>query len=171
MRGHSAPITRLAISSGRQLLYSASLDASIRIWRLPSIHVNTYAPFNSLHLLTFVGHSDAVWDLILLRNETVLVSSGADGKVIVWDVNSLTTGAPGGLKLSWGYNGTGQDQDAPIAITALESIKTDLKAIAVAYRNAVIKLFDVDTGKALQKLKFFLNNNGKILGTLFFLHC
>lgn len=147
------------ISSNRQLLYSASLDASIRIWRLPSVHANAYSPYESLHVLPLVGHSDAVWDLILLRNETVLVSSGADGKVIVWDINShsLTAGASSGLKLTWGYSGVGQDQESlpstSTGVTALEAIKTDLKTIAVSYQNMVIKLFDIDTGKTLQKLK------------------
>ncbi|GJJ12461.1 hypothetical protein Clacol_006703 [Clathrus columnatus] len=156
LRGHSSPITRLVISSNRQTLYSASLDSTICMWRLPPAHVNTYAPYDTLCMARFSGHADAIWDLVLLRNETLLVSSGADGRVIVWDVNSVTTGTPCKPKLTWGYAGLGQELDGlstqPVAVTALEPVRTQLKTIAVAYRDSVVKLFDVDTGKVLQKL-------------------
>ncbi|KIJ29882.1 hypothetical protein M422DRAFT_235064, partial [Sphaerobolus stellatus SS14] len=158
LRGHSAPVTCLAFSSGRNLLYSGSLDATIHVWRLPPSNHSTYAAFDSsLSKGTLIGHTDAVWDLTLVRDESLLVSCGADGSVKIWDVGSST--APGSLKMTWGYEGLGEgNQESatdgePIAATAVEAIKTDLKKIAVAYRNSVVKIFDVDTGKELGRLQ------------------
>jgi len=42
--------------------------------------------------------------------------------------------------------------DTPGA-TAVEAIKTDLKKVAVAYQNAVVKIFDIESGKELVRLE------------------
>lgn len=69
----------------------------------------------------------------------------------VWDV-SATSGL-GPLKLTWGYNGLdseeGEATEEKPGATSLEAIKSDLRQVAVAYTNAVIKIFDIDTGKQL----------------------
>lgn len=101
-----------------------------------------------------VGHTDAVWGLALLGDENTLVSCGAEGSVKVWDVGSPSGG--GSLKLTWGFNGLEsqeetQDGHSPGA-TAIEALKTDLRKVAVAYQNAVVKIFEVETGKELLRL-------------------
>jgi len=156
LRGHSAAITRLVHAPSKQLLYSASLDSSIRIWALPPSSHTTYAPYDATRARgELIGHTDAVWDLALVRDESTLISCGAEGTVKVWDVSGPSGG--GSLKLSWSYDGldAGEPQnegDAPGA-TAVEAIKTDLKKVAVAYQNAVIKIFDIETGKELVRLQ------------------
>jgi striatin 1/3/4 len=100
-----------------------------------------------------VGHTDAVWDIALARDDTILVSCGAEGMVKVW---SLTDGGPGSLKLSWGYDGldaTEADRKEEMGATAIEPVKTDLKQVAIAYQNSVIKLFDLETGMQLSVLR------------------
>ena len=156
LRGHSAAITRLVHSPSRQLLYSASLDSSIRVWALPSSSHTTYAPYDeSSSRGELIGHTDAVWDLALVRDESTLVSCGAEGTVKVWDVSGPGAGS---LRLSWGYLGLEREgtddedeKDGPGA-TAIEAIKTDLKKVAVAYQNAVVKIFDIETGKEVSRL-------------------
>ena len=140
----------------RQLLYSASLDSSIRVWALPSPSHTTYAPYDELSSRgELVGHTDAVWDLALVRDESTLVSCGAEGTVKVWDVSGPGAGS---LLLSWGYSGLEREstedeegKDGPGA-TAIEAIKTDLKKVAVAYQNAVVKIFDIESGKEVLRL-------------------
>lgn len=156
LRGHSAAITRLVHSPTRQLLYSASLDSSIRVWALPSPSHTTYAPYDeSSSRGELVGHTDAVWDLALVRDESTLVSCGAEGTVKVWDVGGPGAGS---LRLSWGYSGLeregmdGEDEKDGPGATAIEAIKTDLKKVAVAYQNAVVKIFDIETGKEVSRL-------------------
>jgi striatin 1/3/4 len=95
-----------------------------------------------------VGHTDAIWDLALVRDESLLVSCGAEGAVKVWDVNGN-----GALKLSWGYGGVGVENHSVVGATAVEGIKTDLRSVAVAYRDAVVKIFDLETGKETARLR------------------
>ncbi|KAJ8078481.1 1,2-dihydroxy-3-keto-5-methylthiopentene dioxygenase [Marasmius tenuissimus] len=166
LRGHSAAITRLIHSPSKRLLYSASLDSSIRVWALPSGSHTTYAPYDETRSRgELIGHTDAVWDLALVRDESTLISCGAEGSVKVWDVSGPS--GPGSLKLTWGFNGLEntnpddlhEDNDAPGA-TAVEALKSDLKKVAVAYQNAVVKIFDIETGKEVSRLATDISYDG-----------
>lgn len=172
LRAHTAPVTALAHSASRRLLYSTSLDATIRVWHLPPANKTTYSPFETstgVPMATLVGHTDAVWDCVLVRNESALVSCGSDGSVKVWDVSPEALTAPasapssegsGKLLLTWGYNGTeapaesgdGEEKREAFGATSLAAIRTDLRSVAVAYRNAVVKIFDLETGKETARL-------------------
>ncbi|KAJ7090211.1 WD40-repeat-containing domain protein [Mycena belliarum] len=164
LRGHSAAITRLIHAPSKQLLYSASLDSSIRVWALPSPSHTTYAPYDETRARgELIGHTDAVWDLALVRDESTLISCGAEGVVKVWDVSGPSGG--GSLKLTWGWSGLQssdepqEDGDAPGA-TAVEALKVDLKKVAVAYQNAVVKIFDLENGKELSRLPTDISYDG-----------
>ncbi|KAF8919545.1 WD40-repeat-containing domain protein [Mucidula mucida] len=156
LRGHSAAITRLIHAPSRRLLYSASLDSSIRVWVLPPPSHTTYAPYDETRARgELIGHTDAVWDLALVRDETTLISCGAEGAVKVWDVSGPSAGH---LKLTWGWHGLdsgdseeNHEGDVPGA-TAVEALKVDLKQVAVAYQNAVIKIFEIENGKEISRL-------------------
>ena len=84
----------------------------------------------------------------------------------VWDVSGPSGG--GSLKSSWSYNGldTSSDLspegDLPGA-TAVEAIKTDLKKVAVGYQTAVIKIFEIESGKELAKFRVDPVDGGKSL--------
>ena len=154
LRGHSAAITRLIVAPSKQLIYSASLDSTIRVWALPSSSHTTYAPFDASRLRgELIGHTDAVWDLALVRDECTLISGGAEGMVKVWEVSDPS--GSGSQRLSWTYNGMdydGEETDDQPGVTAVEAIKVDLKKVAVAYQNATIKIFDIAHGKELAVL-------------------
>ena len=157
LRGHSAAITRLIHSPSKHLLYSASLDSSIRVWALPTPSHTTYAPYDESRVRgELIGHTDAVWDLALVKDENTLISCGAEGTVKVWDVGGPSGG--GSLKLSWRWNGldsnSNLEDEADISgATSVEVLKTDLKKVAVAYQNAVVKIFDIETGKEQIRLQ------------------
>jgi striatin 1/3/4 len=124
-------------------------------------------------LSTFVGHTDAVWDIRLfplsISSSQLLGSISADGTVKIWDTE--TKGSP--LKSSWSYHGsdassatasTGPKQ-RPVP-TGLDFCPTDLKKMVVSYSNSVIKLFDIETGKDI--LTFKSNETyGKIASLVF----
>jgi striatin 1/3/4 len=67
--------------------------------------------------------------------------------------------------LSWGWSGLeshddlGSEGDAPGA-TAVEAIKADLKKVAVAYQNAVVKIFDIESGKEQSRLPSDVSYDG-----------
>lgn len=183
LRGHSAAITRLIISPSKQLLYSASLDSTVRVWALPPPSHTTYAPFDVSRLRgELIGHTDAVWDLALVRDESTLISCGAEGSVKVWDVGKAGGREGARLKVGWMYGGLKEErssaeeggegdgegeekgegeQDGDVekdegdevpGATSVEAIKVDLKKVAVAYTNGVIKIFDIEDGRELMRL-------------------
>jgi striatin 1/3/4 len=125
---------------------------------LPTSSHTTYAPYDETRSRgELVGHSDAVWDLALLQDENTLISCGAEGAVKVWDVGGPSGG--GSLKLTWGWNGVVENPDDQLpeetagpGATSVEAIKSDLKKVAVAYQNSVVKIFDIQTGKEVAKL-------------------
>lgn len=85
-----------------------------------------------------------------------MISCGAEGAVKVWDVSGPSGG--GSLKLTWSYDGLDAPADLHVegdvpGATAVEAIKTDLRKVAVAYQNAVIKIFDIENGKELAQLQ------------------
>lgn len=172
-RGHSATITSVAISSSPPRIYSASLDSVVSVWSLPPPEHETYAPYDPRSLLaTFVGHSDAIWDMVLLplrlRDEALLATVSADGTVKVWSTDELNSP----LKLSWGYDGILDDlqpsspsnhqdilvigangQKVKVTPTSIAVVWSDLKKVAVSYTNSVIKLFELETGRMSLRLK------------------
>jgi striatin 1/3/4 len=117
-------------------------------------------PFDeSLRLGRLEGHTDAIWSMALVplrvRDEALLATASADGTVKVW-----STEGPSGpaLKLSWGYGGTDADGDEGVANevvapTSVAVVHSDMRKLAVAYQDAVVKLFDIETGRQLLQLR------------------
>ncbi|EIW70885.1 hypothetical protein TREMEDRAFT_29277 [Tremella mesenterica DSM 1558] len=98
-RGHTAPITSVLISSMSKptgLVFSGSMDSTIRVWRLPPGNHDPYAPYDpNMSVQTLESHGEAVWDLCLLpcadikgknRGDVRLASASADGSVKIWEL-------------------------------------------------------------------------------------
>jgi striatin 1/3/4 len=145
------------------------------VWSLPPPEHETYAPYDPRSLLaSFVGHTDAIWDMVLLplrlRDEALLATVSADGTVKVWSTDELNSP----LKLSWGYDGLIDDDLPPasqptpsndltvigangspvkVTPTSVSVVWSDLKKVAVSYSNSVIKLFELENGKVSLRLK------------------
>ncbi|KAG0192965.1 hypothetical protein DFQ28_006997 [Apophysomyces sp. BC1034] len=177
-RGHTNVVTSVAVSAEQNRVYSAGLDSTIRVWRLPPEGHGTYSPVGkcakdyvdgiylltsisdpSLNMATYVGHTDAIWDFKLFpisrEDSCLLASASADGTVKLWDTQ--TSGNL--LKSSWNYNGCipedSFDQlrtDQYPAPTSLDFCHTDLNKIAVSYANAKIRIFDIETGQVVMTL-------------------
>ncbi|KAF9950501.1 hypothetical protein BGZ72_007859 [Mortierella alpina] len=158
-RGHTKTITSVAISAELNKCFSASADSTIRSYKLVPMNKETYARLDpTLPQTTFIGHTDAVWDIRLfplsISSSQLLGSISADGTLKIWDTE--TKGSP--LRSSWGYHG---QQSSPIAATSkalpvptgLDFCPTDLKKVIVSYSNSVMKLFDIETGKDVLTFK------------------
>jgi striatin 1/3/4 len=106
-RGHNNIVTAVAISSKQNRVYSASLDSTIRVWNLPSDDRGPFSPVDpSLNIATYVGHTDAIWDFRLSR-DNLLGSASADGTVKIWDTES-----DGNLlKSSWRFDGISSEDN------------------------------------------------------------
>ncbi|KAJ3296021.1 hypothetical protein HK104_002052 [Borealophlyctis nickersoniae] len=157
LRGHTAALTALAISGDGERCFTGSVDATIRAWKLPPLTQDPYAPYNaSLKQHTYVGHSDAIWDLKLhplSQAYPVLASASSDGAIKLWDI----TPGSWGLKTTLWYNGLNHEGVSTSSKnsdhaglqnpTTLDWVCSDHKRIAVAYQNSVVKIFDVETGE------------------------
>ncbi|KAF9984198.1 hypothetical protein BGZ65_000809 [Modicella reniformis] len=143
-RGHTKAITAVAISADQDKCFSASLDSTVRSYKLAPMNKETYARIDPTMVLSkYVGHTDAVWDIRLfplsISSSQLLGSISADGTLKIWDTE--TKGSP--LKSSWDYLGTGD---------AKSGTSTNLPMV-VSYSNSIIKLFDIETGKEILAFK------------------
>ncbi|KAF9585776.1 hypothetical protein BGW38_000789 [Lunasporangiospora selenospora] len=172
-RGHTKAITSVAISADQNKCFSASMDSTIRSWQLVSMEKDTYARADqSLPLSSFIGHTDTIWDIRLfplsISSSQLLVSISADGALKIWDTE--TKGSP--LRSSWGYHGlepsalsepteayTSGLGSLPVP-TSMDFCPTDLKKMVVSYSNSIMKLFDIETGKAIISFKSDESYNG-----------
>ncbi|KAG0204152.1 hypothetical protein BGX28_003803 [Mortierella sp. GBA30] len=158
-RGHTKAITSVAISQDQNKCFSASADSTIRSYKLVPMNKETYARLDpTIPLTTFVGHTDAVWDIRLfplsISSSQLLGSISADGTLKIWDTE--TKGSP--LKSSWNYLDQRSYPTLPYSKavpvpTGLDFCPTDLKKVVVSYSNSTMKLFDIETGKDILTFK------------------
>ena len=92
LRGHTAPVTAVQVSPERDLIFSASLDSTIRIWKLPSLTHDPYGPYDpSFSVQTLEGHTDGIWQLLHVTDINSgtdrLVSASADRTVKIWKLS------------------------------------------------------------------------------------
>ncbi|KAF8947003.1 hypothetical protein BGZ47_010665 [Haplosporangium gracile] len=165
-RGHTKAITAVAISADQDKCFSASMDSTVRSWKLVPMNKEAFSRLDpEIPMSSFIGHTDTVWDIRLfplsISSSQLLASISADGALKIWDTE--TKGSP--LRSSWGYNGLEPSECAepteaytpgliklPVP-TGLDFCPTDLKKMVVSYSNSVIKLFDIETGKEISAFK------------------
>ncbi|ORY21902.1 WD40-repeat-containing domain protein [Naematelia encephala] len=149
-RGHSHPITSIAISTPLSTIFSASLDSTIRLWHLPSPEFrDPYASYDpSLTLQVLEGHTDAVWDLCLLptldqstlpphkrHKEGRLVSASSDGSIKYW-----TLGVDGQWSLKATFGGIAGEDAVP---TCVSPYVNDPRVVLVGTSTGLIKVVDL----------------------------
>ncbi|WWC93966.1 hypothetical protein V866_000804 [Kwoniella sp. B9012] len=162
-RGHTAPITSIVISSSLSIIFSASLDSTIRLWKLPSVHHDPYSNYDSSSAIqTLEGHTDAIWDLKLLPFREVngkklngkLISASSDGSIKIWIKSTSISGDQGGqggwqLKSSFSDIFDRSKDEIP---TCLEICNSDYGNIYIGTNRGRVLLFDTDSddGRVLQ---------------------
>lgn len=169
-RGHTAAVTSLAVAQ-TGVIFSGSLDATIRVWQTPPPNYDTYSSYDpSMTLETLVGHTDGVWDVALLPSRTheegYLVSASADGTIKVWDSSPLYAATKQGYSLlrTWTYAGTEGatehdkkgSQPIPVSVAPYHP---DYKNVLVGFSNGVVRAYELDSGKAV--LTFGETEDGK----------
>ncbi|KAH7046655.1 WD domain-containing protein [Macrophomina phaseolina] len=91
--GPTAPLTSLALSPQSSLLLAGCWDKSIWAWPLPSFSSSSPSPSTIKGSPRFTGaHTDFVKSLLAfsLGGRPLLLSGGADARIVVWDVEAST---------------------------------------------------------------------------------
>ncbi|XP_050231185.1 protein JINGUBANG-like [Mercurialis annua] len=83
---HMGPITSLAINISDDILYSASLDKTVKVWRLSDLKC----------IETIQAHSDPI-NAIVVADDGVLYTASDDATVKVWRRNFCTGDCPHSL--------------------------------------------------------------------------
>lgn len=153
-RGHTMPVTAVAVSSALGLVFSASMDSTIRIWCLASKDDDPYAPYDpSRAIATLEGHTDVVWDVCLLPArpsangvhnnkpgaESQLVSVSADGTARLWAEKDG----------KWALQVSFSDFGGAIP-TCLSGDNQDFGRVLVGLSNGLVKLYSLEDGIAVQ---------------------
>ncbi|KNC96640.1 uncharacterized protein SPPG_07853 [Spizellomyces punctatus DAOM BR117] len=158
-RGHTEPLTSLAVSADGQTCYTGSVDATIRVWRIPPLTRDPYASYQNtkqFKLHTYVGHSDVVWDMKLhpLQQQCPwLASVSSDGALKIWN----TTPGHWQLRSTLWYENANRGGTNDVVKeaessglqnpTSVDWVYTNLNRIAVSYQNSIVKIFDAETGQ------------------------
>ncbi|MGB3203383.1 MAG: caspase family protein [Crinalium sp.] len=124
LNGHTDGIVSVAYSPDNQLIASASIDKTVKIWTN-----------RGLLLKTLRGHTEAVYSVSFSPDSKILASAGVDKTIKLWNVSDGRL-----LKTITGHN------QAVNSVT----FSPDGKIIASASADETIKLWNVSDGKLLR---------------------
>ena len=81
--GHEGPV--LAVALHGELVASGGVDGTVRVWRRG----------DGDRLRVYARHAGPVWSVAFARDGTTLLSGGADGLVLTYDLSEPSEAAPG----------------------------------------------------------------------------
>lgn len=81
---HMGPITSLAINEADDILYSASVDKTVKVWRISDLKCTE----------TIQAHTDPINAIAVSRDDGVLYTASDDATVRVWRRNFCRGGRP-----------------------------------------------------------------------------
>ncbi|AFZ15246.1 WD-40 repeat-containing protein [Crinalium epipsammum PCC 9333] len=126
LNGHTDSVISVNYSPDNQLIASASLDKTVKLW---SNH--------GLLLTTLRGHSEAVYSVSFSPDNKILASAGVDKTIKLWNVSDRRL-----LKTISGHNQTVNSVN----------FSPDGKIIASSSADQTIKLWQVSDGRLLKTL-------------------
>jgi WD40 repeat protein len=139
LKGHSASVTCLAVSSDGSLLASGSRDKNVKLWEVRKEE--------ELH--TLAGHTDRVTSVAFSPDGRWLASASADKTIRIWSV-------PYGelIRSLEGHSG---------AINSI-AFSPDGQLLAPASDDQTIRLWEPSTGNLLRRLS---GHNSRVLSVAF----
>lgn len=157
LTGHSLAVNQVVYSPDGTLLFSASGDKTIKVWR-----IGKGQPTNPEPLANLNGHTDYAYAVAVSANGKVLASTGKDQQIIIWELDK--NGVPTGKILKTLQNNTAEGWSI--------SLSPDGMYLAVPGANSAIEVWDLTTytsfeltghKKKLREVRF--SPDGKLLAT------
>ena len=136
------------------LFFSAGFDGVIRLWAMPSPDLAPYSKYEykKYQVGSLSGHEDVIWDLKVHPMRPMLASLASDGAIKLWNLNKL--GEPDMAQTAcmstiWFE----ENKSAQCVPTSLDFVHSDLTKFVGTYSNASMKLYDIETSKAVMTFK------------------
>ncbi|PWN17923.1 WD40 repeat-like protein [Microstroma glucosiphilum] len=169
--GHTSAVTALVTCPSKKVLYSGSLDATLRTWRIPDgveDHEQSSTPGDDSKLAGEQVDSQTVpseiTQMTLLPSprgeDAILATASADGLVRLYSLEDESSKPA--LLFEFDYFGVDSPPECEAAReefraetgglpvpTSICSIQCDLKLCAVSYSNSFVKIFEVASGKEM----------------------
>lgn len=166
--GHTSAVTALVTCPSKKVLYSGSLDATLRTWKIPDgveDHDQSSTPGDDSKVAGEQVDSQSVpseiTQLTLLPSprgeDAILATASADGLVRLYSLEDESSKPA--LLFEFDYFGVDSPEceaareefraetgGLPVP-TSICSIQCDLKLCAVSYSNSFVKIFEVASGK------------------------
>ncbi|XP_055342697.1 striatin-like isoform X2 [Paramacrobiotus metropolitanus] len=139
-RGHIGPVLSTAMSNSGEYCISGGADSTIRFWNLSCTTGDPYEAYDPAIVGPILEqHTDAVWHLAHHPLQPLMVSCSADGRIIWWNTenNSMLTQM---AVSDWG------------APTCADIFPNETAKFSASFAHDAA-MFDVETGKAVVKLK------------------
>ncbi|CAB4065625.1 STRN1_3_4 [Lepeophtheirus salmonis] len=166
-RAHRGPVLSLDVSRAGDLIFSGGIDASIRVWNMPSPDIDPYNLYDpSVLASSLFGHSDAVWGLAYNNLKQQLLSCSADGTVKLWSplakVPLLRTFGKPVIKLDTQGNDVGAITRVACKLThsmvahleAVTSIAIDANGLYLisGSHDRSVRLWNIETKTCVQEI-------------------
>jgi striatin 1/3/4 len=167
--GHTSAVTALVTCPSKKVLYSGSLDATLRTWKIPDgvedhEQSSTHGDDNKLagEQVDSQTVPSEITQLTLLPSprgeDAILATASADGLVRLYSLEDESSKPA--LLFEFDYFGVDSPPECEAAReefraetgglpvpTSICSIQCDLKLCAVSYSNSFVKIFEVASGK------------------------
>lgn len=160
-RGHTAPVFAMTYRPQGRVLFSAGMDYSIRVWRLPESR--SYHPYGAslavqqcaMRAGLLVGHSDSVWCLQQHPHLPYISSASADGSIGLWAAEADGTGREAGaMEASFTLRpphslddgAMGAEEAACDVPACVAWAPTGVSQLVAGYVSSRVAVFDVKRG-------------------------
>lgn len=135
--GHTAPVVSLCYNRKGNILFSSSMDESIKVWDV----------LNGSVMKTMSAHSEPVVSIDVSENDSSILSSGShDGLIRIFDT------ATGHCLKTLTYDKDWQSETGVVPITKVK-FSANTKYLLVKSYDGIVKIWDCISGEVVRTFK------------------
>uniref|UniRef100_A0A8D2JC16 Striatin n=1 Tax=Varanus komodoensis TaxID=61221 RepID=A0A8D2JC16_VARKO len=142
-RAHTSPVLCVVMSSNGEQCYSGGTDGVIQGWNTTNPNIDPYDSYDPSVLRgAFVGHTDAVWDLVYSGTHQRLLSCSADGTIRLWKA----------LEISPALNIFNDNHEMGIP-SSVDLVSSDPSHMVASFSSGHTSIFNMETRQRILTLE------------------